>query len=174
MPINFNNVDNIYHGTTPIKKVYRGSVVEWPEVITDNFRIQNQYAGTNTCTLTKNGNAENINLEYSFDNSNWSVWTADSSGIRTMSIPQNGSLYLRGENPNGFDVNNTDADYYNFTCSNEYAVVGNITSLISHYNTNYIPSSAFRKLFINSTTLVSASGLLLPALKPERWAYLHF
>lgn len=152
-----------------------GSTLWKTSFIEDPFQIMNDLSGatTNTCTLTKNGAAPDINLEYSFDNSNWTTWAADASGNRTISIPANGKLYLRGDNPNGFCPNNNDADYYTFNCTGNYQVGGDVRSLISHYASDKTPSSAFRRLFYGSTTLKKANLLKLYAKKPGKWAYLH-
>ncbi len=135
--------------------------------------VNNVYAGANTCTLTKNGSAPDINMEYSFNNSTWTTWAADANGVRTISIPQNGRLFLRGDNPNGFNPAHNDTDYYSFTCSQNYALAGNINSLFSKYETDKVPTSCFRRFFAGSTTLKVANYMRMPATKPGQWAYLH-
>ena len=140
--------------------------------ITNNFSIVNNVvSGTNTATLTKMGTAPDITIEYSLDNTNWNVWNPDGNGVRTVTIPSNGRLYLRGNNPNGFCPSNTDANSYRFTCANKYALAGDIRSLISHYESDNLPAGAFASLFNGSTTLDNASYLRLHALKPGIRAY---
>lgn len=141
-------------------------------LIASPFRVVNNiYQGTNTCTLTKNGSAPDVNLEYSFDNTNWTTWVADANGVRTISIPQNGNLYLRGENPNGFSPNISDTDYYSFTCSENYALAGDIDSLVSRYEAELLPVGCFNNFFKDSTTLRTTHFLRLPCTVLKDNAY---
>ena len=159
-----------------MKQIYRikhGNTILWQlGTLAESLRIVNGSASANTCTMTKNGSANAVNMEYSLDGTNWSTWTADSSGNRSVSIPANGTLYLRGDNPNGFSRDN-DTDYYNITCSGSYSLAGDIRSLITNYATDSLPVSAFRRMFKDSTTLTDASELKLSAEFPSERAYLH-
>ena len=142
-------------------------------LIASPLRVVNNVAGyAITVTLTRNGSPADINIEYSTDNVNWNTWT-ETNGVRSMSIAQNGNLYLRGNNPNGLNPTNSDSDYYSFTADKKYAMAGDIRSLVSRYEIDNIPNSCFRKFFYNSTTLDNASYMRLSATKPGQWAYLH-
>lgn len=142
-------------------------------LITSPLRVVNNVAGSAiTVTLTRNGSPADINIEYSTDNVNWNTWT-ETNGVRSMSIAQNGNLYLRGNNPNGLNPTNSDSDYYSFTADKKYAMAGDIRSLVSRYEIDDLPNSCFRRFFFNSTTLEVASYMRLPATRPGRWAYLH-
>lgn len=137
-----------------------------PEPMLENpFKITNTFSGVNTCIVTKNGNAPDIDLEYSFDKSEWVKWVPDINGVRSVEIPQGGVLYLHGDNSSGLCENNNDTDYYNIDCSESYTVSDDIISLISPYQVEVtLPTSAFRRLFYGSTTLTDSSSLLLTAI----------
>lgn len=157
-----------------VKEIRHNGNTMWEEgtPIASPFRVVNNvYSGTNTATLTKVGNAPEINLEYSTDNVNWTTWTANANGVRTVSIAKNGNLYLRGDNPDGLLSTANDADYYSFTCSQNYALAGNINSLFSKYETDTVPNYCFNNLFKDSTTLKAASYLKLPATVVGNNAY---
>lgn len=142
-------------------------------LIESPLRVVNNVAGSAiTVTLTRNGSPADINIEYSTDNVNWNTWT-ETNGVRSMSIAKNGNLFLRGNNPNGLNPENSDSNYYTFTADKKYAMAGDIRSLVSRYEIDNIPNSCFRKFFYNSTTLDNASYMRLPATKPGKWAYLH-
>ena len=158
-----------------VKEIKHNGNTIWETVnpITSPLRVVNNVAGSAiTVTLTRNGSPADINVEYSTDNVNWNTWT-ETNGVRSMSIAQGGDLYLRGNNPNGLNPTNSDSDYYSFTADKKYAMAGDIRSLVSRYEIDDLPNSCFRKFFYNSTTLDNASYVLLSALRPGQWAYLH-
>ena len=158
-----------------VKEIRHNGNTMWEEgtPIASPFRVVNNVAGSSiTVTLTRNGSPADINIEYSTDNVNWNTWT-ETNGVRSMSIAQNGNLFLRGNNPNGLNPENSDSNYYSFTADKRYAMAGDIRSLVSRYEIDNIPNSCFRKFFYNSTTLDNASYMRLPATKPGQWAYLH-
>ena len=158
-----------------VKEIRQNGNTIWKMVnpITSPLRVVNNVAGSAiTVTLTRNGSPADINVEYSTDNVNWYTWT-ETNGVRSISIAKNDNLYLRGNNPNGLDPTNSDADYYSLTADKKYAMAGDIRSLISPYEIDNIPNSCFRKFFYNSTTLDNASYMRLNATMPGQWAYLH-
>lgn len=109
------------------------------------------------------------NLEYSFDNSVWTVWQEESAGVRQITVPGESTLYLRGNNPNGFakSIDNR----YRFSCTKPYEIAGNIQSLISVTESYSLPDFAFCGLFMSSEELEQAPDLLLPATVLGRNAY---
>lgn len=134
----------------------------------DSFCIINKYNGTNTCTLTRThygqGFPPSLLLQYSYNEWDWTEWVADSNGNRTVSIPQGGTLYIRGGNENGLSY-----DYPNrhsFECSQEYDVSGRLMSLVNgipgYSDEFYVADGAFCGLFAGSNTLYDASGLIFP------------
>lgn len=173
--INGQEVNNITLNGTDVEQISDGVNTLWEKgtPIGSPLRVVNNVAGSAiTVTLTRNGSPADIDIEYSTDNANWTTWT-ETNGVRSMSIAQNGNLFLRGNNPNGLNPTNSDSDYYSFTADKKYAMAGDIRSLISRYEIDDIPNSCFRKFFYNSTTLDNASYMSLKATKPGQWAYLH-
>lgn len=178
LKINGNNVKevNIAQNSSMerVKEIKDGegtTLWEAPTPISSPFRVNNAFSGNNTCTLTKNGSAPDINMKYSMDNTNWSVWTPDANGVRTVTIPQDGRLYLKGDNPDGLNTVVNDTDYYSITCSQNYSLAGNVNSLFSEYETDTVPNYCFNNLFKDSTTLNRADYLRLPATVVGENAY---
>lgn len=139
--------------------------------IASPLRVVNNVAGSAiTVTLTRNGSPADIDIEYSTDNVNWNTWS-ETNGVRSMSIAQNGNLFLRGNNPNGINPLNNDTDYYAFTADKKYAMAGDIRSLISRYEIDTIPTAALSRFFKNSTTLDNVSYMGLKATNLGTFAY---
>lgn len=167
--------ESITIGGKDVASIAIASETVWNKqvLIESPLRVVNNVAGSAiNVTLTRNGSPADIDMEYSTDNVNWHTWT-ETNGVRSMNIAQNGNLYLRGNNPNGLNPTSSDKYYYSFTADKKYAMAGDIRSLISRYEIDAIPNSAFRKFFFGSTTLYDASYMRLPAKKPGKCAYLH-
>lgn len=156
-----------------VKQIAHGGVVLWKKKtpIGSPLRVVNNVAGSQiTFTLTRNGSPADIFIEYSTDNVNWNTWT-ETNGVRSMSIAKNGNLFLRGNNPNGINPLNNNTDYYSFNADKQYAMAGDICSLISHYEIDTLPYCAFGRLFKNSTTLYATGYMRLPATNLSRDCY---
>lgn len=117
----------------------------------------------NTLTLTKTGKPAAVGLEYSTDKVNWSTWN-ESNGVRTYSIPANGTVWVRGNN-SGFSESSS--NYYKFAFSKNAHSNGTVMSLVDKTcQSAVIPSNgAFRQLFQGSTTLKKAPALTANGLK---------
>lgn len=106
------------------------------------------------------------NVSYSFDTETWTSW--DYSNI---TIPSGSTVYMKGNNPNGFIASDTSSAY--FTMSGTVEAHGNIMSLI--YNDNFegqltIPSNfCYFGLFDGCTGLTSAPEL--PATTLTEYCY---
>ena len=107
--------------------------------------------------------APTVNLECSTDETNWSIWYKDS----TLSSGQ--TLYLRGDNPDGFSLNSSyDSPSYNygvntFQISGAVEVGGDIRSLVDvTMASTIVPAlNCFTYLFYNCSAIVNVdSGLL--------------
>lgn len=173
--INGNDIKEVRLNGQNVTQISDGTNILWKKraLIKSPLRVVNNVVGSEiTVTLTRNGSPADIDMEYSTDNVNWHTWT-ETNGVRSMSIANNGNLYLRGNNPNGLNPTNSDSDYYSFTADKKYEMAGDIRSLISRYEIDEIPDSAFRRFFAGSTTLDNASFMILRAKKPGRFAYLH-
>ena len=171
--INGQQVNNITLNGTDVKQISDGVNVLWEQrtVIESPLRVVNNVAGSAiTVTLTRNGSPADIDIEYSTDNVNWNTWT-ETNGVRSMSIAQNGNLFLRGNNPNGLNPTISATDYYSFTADKKYAMAGDIRSLISRYEIEEIPDGAFMRFFYNSTTLDDVSYVGLKATTLGNSAY---
>lgn len=142
-----------------IVQINQGNRVLWKQQYLepqDHFGVRNSTVGTITCTLTKNGGAPAVNLEYSNDGGyTWTVWNADANGNRSLSIPAGSEVKLRGVNPNGFCPANDNTNYYSLNCSGNYTINGDIGSLLTGSGTlmSSLPPGCFRRFFYNSSTL---------------------
>lgn len=117
------------------------------------FYFEDRSGAANTITCTKTGDKEEwLSLEYSTDRETWSTYDM----TQTLTIPANGRVYLRGSNTYGFGYNNT--NYHTFTCSGNYAVGGDLFSIMDSSLFAY-PSRFATKTFYQSTTLVDISQL---------------
>lgn len=172
--INGQEVNDITLNGTDVKQISDGVNVLWEQrtLIASPLRVVNNVAGSQiTFNMTRHGSPADINLEYSTDNVNWNTWT-ETNGVRSMSIAQGGNLYLRGENPNGIQQETTyDVDYYSFSADKGYAMVGDIRSLISRYETDTVPDHCFTNLFKDSTTLNNVSYVRMPSTVVGNNAY---
>ena len=126
--------------------------------------------GTSTISLAKEGEPSNISLEYSYNCFNWRNWNFSGLTIRQGDI-----LYIRGNNPSGFNSYNKDTKTYKFykfrIKGDKVSCSGNIMSLIDYKNlSDVIPCSyCFYGLFENCDALTAAPEL--PATKLTEHCY---
>ena len=106
----------------------------------------------------KNNGENNPNLQYSIDGASWSTYDT------TINIGRDQTLYLKGDNPDGWSHSIT--KYSNFTITGDVYLSGNVMGLIDNgTNTKfYIPCDyCFYDLFFGSTGITSISKNFLPA-----------
>ena len=116
--------------------------------------FEDRSGAANTITCTKTGDqVEWLNLQYSTDERNWANWNL----TQTLTIPANGRVYLRGSNTIGFGKDNS--NYHSFTCSGNYALGGDLFSIMDDSLFAY-PSRFGSRTFNGSTTLVDISQLV--------------
>ena len=158
--ITFDGISEIYVGSN---KVYSATPVDYS---TEYFFVENLTNNANTLSIKKsNASAPTITVYYSVDKTTWvSMGDTDTTEI-TYSIPARSKIYLKATT-NKWSTNT----YYNkITCSGNYAVGGNIMSLL--YGDSFIGKTAFptsttynlSRIFYNSTYLRNIENLVLPA-----------
>ena len=102
--------------------------------------------GTSIISLAKIGIPPSVSLEYSYDDTDWSEWD-----LSALTINQDDTLYVRGNNPDGLSHDNEDTDeFYTFIIEGDnVSCSGNIMSLIDYKNLpDVIPCDyCFYKLF---------------------------
>ena len=106
----------------------------------------------------KNNGENNPNLQYSIDGASWSTYGT------TINIRRDQTLYLKGNNPDGWSHSNI--KYSNFTITGDVYLSGNVMGLIDNgTNTKfYIPCGyCFYDLFFESTGISSVDEVFLPA-----------
>ena len=119
-------------------------------------------SGTNnTLKLTKtntDGNAPTVALEYSTDKVNWTTWE-ETNNERSLVIPANGTVYLRGNNANGFGYDNNNKHVFSSTGNVE--ANGDLMRIINkdRGEATAIPDNGFRNLFNGMSTLKKAPAI---------------
>ena len=150
------NGENVIRITDTVNTLWE---LQQPAVNYLSFTDQSNAA--NTLTLSRVGSNPsalgNVYVEYSFDKSTWTPWT-ESSNTRTLTIPANGTVYLRGNNQS-FNINSDD-DRYTFGSSGSVAAGGDIVSLVSADGTaTALPNYFCRGMFKGMTTLTKAPAI---------------
>ena len=139
------------------------------------FYIEDLSGADNTIILRKSDSrAPTVTLEYSKDETNWSVWgqTTNDDNL-TLSLQANSKIYFRGTN-----TVFSNGNYYNyFRCTGKFGVGGDVTTLLEPSG-NILDLSGrdyvFYGLFLitsNQRYLVSASDLLLPSTTLSKGCY---
>ena len=134
------------------------------------FYVEDISGSDNTLSIRKNRDSDYILIiEKSLDGKTWSVIGRTSTDGITATVPANGKLYLRC-NTDTWSHTGYNLFCHYINCSSQFNVGGNMMSLL--YGNTFtgeettFPSRStdnFNYLFYNSTTLVSAENLLLPA-----------
>ena len=132
------------------------------------FYIEDLSGADNTIILRKSDStAPTVTLEYSKDETNWSVWgqTTNDDNL-TLSLQTNSKIYFRGTN-NVF-ANSSGHNY--FRCTGKFGVGGDVTTLLEPSGNvldlsgrDYVFYGLFFVLWGSQRYLVSASDLLLPS-----------
>ena len=118
--------------------------------------------GTSTISLAKVSNPTDysISLEYSYNGVDWDRWDFSS-----LTVNSGDTLYIRGNNPSGFNSYNKNTKTYKYHKfiieGDKVSCSGNIMSLIDYKNLpDVIPCSyCFYGLFENCTALTTAPEL---------------
>lgn len=143
----------------------------------DYLYIENDYAGTNTITLTttKSGSPVEGNyatsVEYSKDKTTWTTLTLVENGTNTITMDEGEKVYFRnsGGNWNYKNVMDMNLPYWTttFSASENHNVGGKTNSLIGAYLTP-MPGgngyATFMNLFKGDTKLIDSSNLKLNGL----------
>ena len=110
----------------------------------------------NTLSLTKTGTPPSVSLEYSTDKNTWTTWE-ETEGVRSVEIPANGTVYLKGDNVNGFAVDSS--NYFKFSSTGNVNADGDMMSIINKNGSNTVPAYAFCNLFNSMNTLKKAPAI---------------
>lgn len=133
---------------------------ELQTAFTDYLSFTDTSGAANRLSLSRVGTASSlpdVSIEYSFDKTNWQTWVEENA-TRTLTIPANGTVYLRGNNQS-FNINSND-DRYTFGSSGNVAAGGDVMSLVSADGTvTALPNNFCRGMFKNMTTLTKAPAI---------------
>lgn len=164
-------VQDITIGAKQVQSIYDNTnqVLLWEKPAPNYFYFEDRSGAANSISITKTGEqAEWLSLEYSTDKETWTSWDFS----QNIPLAANGKVYLRGNNTYGFGMDNV--NYHTFNCTGNYALGGNIWSVMSD-NVSSIPPRFGSRTFQNSTTLVDCSQLSIPNLPvhsvPFTWMF---
>lgn len=147
--------------------VMNGEVV-WPELDpTDYFYAQNQYNGSNTITIRKNGSpSTGADIQVSLDKITWYTISDYGSSCTISLSVLNKKVYFRSST--GFSENYS--GYYTINGSKNFSIGGKLGTLIDYTNNNLntIPAYSFVLLFDGCTTLINAENLSFTGLNIAR------
>ena len=151
-----------------------------PELYNTYFYVEDISGEDNELIITKNDypvwtvlKGKILNLEYSYDQINWielNTPTLIGATIHVQ-IPPNTKIYLRGENET--------SEYHNITCLKNYAIGGNLLSILyssDFINKNSVPTNrydSFAFLFKSSITLIYSHNLILKSEYLTERCYLY-
>jgi hypothetical protein len=111
------------------------------------LKIKNAYAGYNNISLLKSGSPSAISLDYSTNGgTTWTTWNSSSGTYLNANLPENGELWLKGEN---YRINNSNSAYWYFTSEHIFDCEGSLSAIIDR-NTSIIPDYCFCRLFYNT------------------------
>ena len=111
------------------------------------LKLKNAYAGYNNISLSKSGSPSAISLDYSTDRgTTWTTWNSSSGTYLNANLPENGELWLKGEN---YRINNSISAYWYFTSEHIFDCEGSLAAVIDR-NTSIIPDYCFYRLFYNT------------------------
>lgn len=110
----------------------------------------------NTLSLTKTGTPPSVSLEYSTDKNTWTTWE-ETEGVRSVEILANGTVYLKGDNVNGFAVDSS--NYFKFSSTGNVNADGDMMSIINKNGSNTVPAYAFCNMFNSMNTLKKAPAV---------------
>lgn len=164
--------NNWVYGVSPTGTFYRDIDATWTisygnSNVPTGWKVKTmgalKFVSTGAATLAlTNNTGKTINIEYSIDRATWTPLTS-------TPVSYNGSIYVRGKNPNGLSLvglkQAQQSKCVKFVMSGSNASVkGNIMSLIDYeMPSETIPSgSGFMRMFDGCTTLNDISGLELP------------
>ena len=83
-----------------------------------------------TISLIKTGSPADISLEYSFDGVNWTAWTHDNNGDRSMAVAAGERMYVRSTSTTTARFSSGTDKCYRFDVPNGTSVYGMLESLI--------------------------------------------
>ena len=177
MTINLSDVVGItLNGSSVVKIEDSLGTVLWEKNnnAEEYFYIENLTSSANTLSIKKNNSsAPTINVYRSTNKTTWTSIGSTSTTAITYSIPANSKIYLRATT----DSWSTSGNYNSITCSGNFAVGGNIMSLLygdSFIGKTVFPTSSqynFSRLFSSQTNLKNIVNLVLPATTLTQGCY---
>lgn len=154
-------VTGVAVGETSIGSVAVGSNFVWQKVIPDPLCFTG--TSTDSVRMTKVGNPDSANIEYSKDGSTWTAYTFGTS----IDFDGTGNkVYFRAASDNNTSFYTDASNYYRFELdeNSPTTVSGNLDTLLNKNGTRHITKyRTYRELFYGMSGLTDASQLELPS-----------
>lgn len=126
----------------------------------DMVTLQNEYAGDNTFTLTKNGTPRSSDLEYSIDEGQ--NWVAFDLAQTTNTVTVEGGKKIQLRSSTGFSAGAN--GYFQISMSHSYSAMGNLMSLIDYTDMSNASqyTGDWYGMFYGDSNIVSVADLIFP------------
>lgn len=167
-------IQDLFVGSNNAVGLYQGAVVVWEKSapLGDWLCFTAQEANS-TIRLDKVGTPDAISLETSTDGVTWTDygWTSNTGDTLTMTNIGD-KVYVRAKTDNQ-TIGSSTSNYYKFVGTGLFGASGNIQSLLNKYGSRTdAPSSCYRQLFKNCTSLTSAPELPATTLGDSCYVYM--
>ena len=169
--LTFSGISEIYVGSN---KVYSSAI----DYSTEYFFVENLTNSSNTLTIKETvpsgaSRPTSLTIYRSTDKTTWtSMGNTSTAGI-TYSIPANSKVYLKATADRW--AHTSSSSYRTISCSSNFAIGGNIMSLLKGDSfigqTTLTGNKTFYNLFYNITTLKNIDKLVLPATTLISYCY---
>lgn len=155
------DVTGVAVGETCVGTVTIGSNVVWQRVLPAPLCFTGM--ATDSVRLTKVGNPDLANIEYSKDGSTWTTYTF---GTWIDFDGTGNKVYFRAASDNNTSFYSDDNNRYKFELDENYptTVSGNIDTLLNKNGTRHITKQSTFRDFFGGCNIVDASQLELPSM----------
>ena len=180
--LNFSDASDIRLGGSAINALYYGSTLLWPLAPRDYSKEYLTIEAVDNSIIVsfeKNSTSISKDIQYSKNKSNWTTISFNTSENATqVELNRGEKIYLKGNNSTYGDYPGATEYYCNIKIignNSNVNLYGNIMSLL--YEDDFINQTTlyrrytFWHLFRDSTAIIDASNLILPATTLTLWCY---
>lgn len=171
-------IQDLFVGSNNALGLYQGPVVVWeksepPPPPAGPWLCFTANTANSTIRLDKVGSPNAISLETSTDGTTWTDygWTDNTGDTLTMTNIGD-KVYMRANTENS-TIGSSTSNYYKFIGTGSFGASGNIQSLLKDdCSRTDAPSSCYRRLFQNCTSLTTAPALPATTLDSSCYVYM--
>lgn len=154
--------ETIFIENKEVEQIVVNNDIVWQKtqpVVLPYFYIKNDYNGTNTITLKKNGTpSTGTTLEYTTDGTNWTTCVYDANNkCDIISNNVNEKIYFRSSD----GLSQSTSNYYTISSTGQCSVGGDLRSLLDYADSNLDTATnyCFYKLFDGFSYLTDINSL---------------